>query len=127
MNPSGKRSAFGFGLHRPDKAAAEMEERVDALVPYGYADVWISTFHAFGDRLRHVHLCDGSAAASEDRVFDEHLLPGEGGQPVAEVLRLLAERDLGESREALAERTTHAHSIAGRQQRSTAGGAGTAP
>jgi len=34
-----------------DKAAAEMEERVDQLVPYGYADVWISTFHAFGDRL----------------------------------------------------------------------------
>ncbi|HET8576632.1 MAG TPA: ATP-dependent helicase, partial [Methylomirabilota bacterium] len=34
-----------------DKAAAEMEERVDTLVPYGYADVQISTFHAFGDRL----------------------------------------------------------------------------
>jgi DNA helicase-2/ATP-dependent DNA helicase PcrA len=28
-----------------------MEERVDTLVPYGYADVQISTFHAFGDRL----------------------------------------------------------------------------
>jgi len=34
-----------------DKAAAEMEERVDVLVPYGYAEVWISTFHAFGDRV----------------------------------------------------------------------------
>ena len=34
-----------------DKAAAEMEERVDQLVPYGYADVRLSTFHAFGDRL----------------------------------------------------------------------------
>src|SRR6266508_4093176 len=34
-----------------DKAAAEMEERVDTLVPYGYADVQISTLHAFGDRL----------------------------------------------------------------------------
>ena len=32
-----------------DKAAAEMEERVDRLVPYGYADVEISTFHAFGE------------------------------------------------------------------------------
>src|SRR3989440_2786162 len=30
-----------------DKAAAEMEERVDTLVPYGYADVEIATFHAF--------------------------------------------------------------------------------
>ena len=34
-----------------DKAAGEMEERVDKLVPYGYVDMWISTFHAFGDRL----------------------------------------------------------------------------
>jgi DNA helicase-2/ATP-dependent DNA helicase PcrA len=34
-----------------DKAAAEMEERVDLLVPYGVTDVWIGTFHAFGDRL----------------------------------------------------------------------------
>ncbi len=34
-----------------DKAAAEMEERVDVLVPYGYTDVVISTFHAFGDRV----------------------------------------------------------------------------
>src|SRR5688572_14261272 len=34
-----------------DKAAAEMEERVDTLVPYGYANVKISTFHAFGDAI----------------------------------------------------------------------------
>jgi len=34
-----------------EKAAAEMEERVDVLLPYGIANVWISTFHAFGDRL----------------------------------------------------------------------------
>lgn len=34
-----------------EKAATEMEERVDLLVPYGYTDVWISTFHAFGDRV----------------------------------------------------------------------------
>jgi DNA helicase-2/ATP-dependent DNA helicase PcrA len=34
-----------------DKAAEEMEGRVDLLVPYGFADMWISTFHAFGDRL----------------------------------------------------------------------------
>ncbi|MCX5800041.1 MAG: ATP-dependent DNA helicase [Candidatus Eisenbacteria bacterium] len=38
-----------------DKAAAEMEERVDVLVPYGYTDVWISTFHAFGDRVLREH------------------------------------------------------------------------
>lgn len=34
-----------------DKAAKEMTERVDVLLPYGYTDVWISTFHAFGDRI----------------------------------------------------------------------------
>jgi len=34
-----------------EKAAAEMEERVDVLVPYGFVDIQISTFHAFGDRL----------------------------------------------------------------------------
>ncbi|PIQ88844.1 MAG: hypothetical protein COV72_06095 [Candidatus Omnitrophica bacterium CG11_big_fil_rev_8_21_14_0_20_42_13] len=34
-----------------DKAANEMEERVDLLVPYGYTDIWISTFHSFGDRI----------------------------------------------------------------------------
>src|SRR5438876_963912 len=38
-----------------DKAAAEMEERVDTLVPYGYADVEIATFHAFGDRILREH------------------------------------------------------------------------
>ena len=32
-----------------DKAAAKMEEEVDILLPYGFADIWISTFHAFGD------------------------------------------------------------------------------
>jgi DNA helicase II / ATP-dependent DNA helicase PcrA len=34
-----------------DKAAAEMSERVDQLIPYGYAETWIGTFHAFGDRV----------------------------------------------------------------------------
>ncbi|MGZ6269923.1 MAG: ATP-dependent helicase, partial [Candidatus Limnocylindrales bacterium] len=34
-----------------DKAAEEMQVRVDQLVPYGYADTAISTFHAFGDRV----------------------------------------------------------------------------
>ncbi len=34
-----------------EKAASEMEERVDILVPYGFIDTWISTFHAFGDRI----------------------------------------------------------------------------
>jgi DNA helicase-2/ATP-dependent DNA helicase PcrA len=38
-----------------ERAAQEMEERVDQLVPYGYMDVRISTFHAFGDQLLRDH------------------------------------------------------------------------
>lgn len=34
-----------------DKAALQMEEKVDVLVPYGFTDTWIYTFHAFGDRV----------------------------------------------------------------------------
>jgi sugar phosphate isomerase/epimerase len=39
-----------------------------------------------GERLAHVHLADGSGSAK-----DEHLVPGRGAQPCAEVLGLLAE------------------------------------
>lgn len=38
-----------------EKAAKEMEERVDLLVPYGYTGIAISTFHAFGDRILREH------------------------------------------------------------------------
>jgi len=34
-----------------EKAAREMEERVDVIMPYGYTQMWISTFHKFCDRL----------------------------------------------------------------------------
>src|SRR5260221_3129381 len=34
-----------------EKAAAEMQERIDIALPYGYADMWIHTFHAFCDRV----------------------------------------------------------------------------
>lgn len=40
-----------------------------------------------GDRLGHVHLGDGT-----DRGRDEHLVPGRGGQPCAELLRSLPGR-----------------------------------
>jgi sugar phosphate isomerase/epimerase len=41
---------------------------------------------AMGERLRHVHLTDGIGGT----VLDEHLIPGRGAQPVAEVLGYLA-------------------------------------
>ena len=43
---------------------------------------------AMGKRLRHVHLCDGTVG--EGRLIDEHLVPGHGSQPVAEVIRYLS-------------------------------------
>jgi sugar phosphate isomerase/epimerase len=39
-----------------------------------------------GDRLVHVHLADGSGSS-----LDEHLVPGRGGQPCAELLGVLGE------------------------------------
>lgn len=41
-----------------EKAASEMEERVDLLMPLGYVDFWISTFHAFCERILKQHALD---------------------------------------------------------------------
>ncbi|MBU1049362.1 ATP-dependent helicase [Candidatus Bipolaricaulota bacterium] len=45
------RPAEILALTFTEKAAAEMEERVDLLVPYGYVEAQIGTFHAFCDRV----------------------------------------------------------------------------
>ncbi len=34
-----------------EKAAFEMQERIDTLLPYGYTNLWIHTFHSFCDRI----------------------------------------------------------------------------
>lgn len=34
-----------------EKAAREMEERIDMAMPYGYSQMWIYTFHSFCDRI----------------------------------------------------------------------------
>ena len=34
-----------------EKAASEMEERVDKLLDFGYVDLWISTFHSFCEKV----------------------------------------------------------------------------
>jgi sugar phosphate isomerase/epimerase len=46
--------------------------------------------HQLGDRLQHLHLADGIGSAR-----DEHLVPGRGTQPCAEVLEHLAANDFG--------------------------------
>jgi sugar phosphate isomerase/epimerase len=44
----------------------------------------------YGSRLAHLHLTDGTSTRWAGTVKDEHLVPGDGTQPVAEVLELLA-------------------------------------
>ncbi len=51
-----------------DKAAEEMQLRVDQLVPYGYTDTLVATFHAFGDRIVREHALE-LGLPSEPRVL----------------------------------------------------------
>ena len=60
---------------------------------------------AMGDRLRHIHLCDGRKSFDEGNIFDEHLAPGRGTQPVAETLQYLA--NSGWDGQIVAEVVTH--------------------
>ncbi|MBI2050893.1 MAG: ATP-dependent helicase [Parcubacteria group bacterium] len=41
-----------------NKAADEMIERCDKLLPYGYVDLWVSTFHTFCQRILDSHALD---------------------------------------------------------------------
>ncbi len=38
-----------------EKAANEMIERTDRILPYGYVDLWIHTFHGFAERVLRQH------------------------------------------------------------------------
>lgn len=88
-----------LGLTFTDRAAFEMIERVDRLVPYGHNDARISTFHAFGDRLLRDHaleagLSDRSTVLSraEQIIFlREHLfeLPLDRYRPLGDPTRFL--------------------------------------
>lgn len=41
-----------------DKAAGEMQDRVERILPFGYVDLWVLTFHSFGQRLLQSHALD---------------------------------------------------------------------
>src|SRR5687768_12896840 len=83
-----------------DRAAYEMIERVDRLVPYGHNDANISTFHAFGDRLLREHaleagLSDQSTVLSRAEqiiLLREHLfeLPLDRYRPLGNPTRFLS-------------------------------------
>jgi sugar phosphate isomerase/epimerase len=86
-----------------------LRARGRAVVPYApdwspidqdYRHVTLDTSHtavsqsdalamadSLGDRLVHLHIADGMGSAR-----DEHLIPGRGTQPCAELLERLAER-----------------------------------
>lgn len=49
----------------------------------------VEMLHRMGSRMSHLHLADGSGSGK-----DEHLVPGRGRQPCAEVLRILATEEL---------------------------------
>src|SRR5574337_803989 len=80
-----------------EKAAAEMERRVDLLVPYGFTDTWISTFHAFGDRVLREHALEIGLSpdfrllteAEQVIFFQEHLfeLPLDYFRPLGNPLK----------------------------------------
>lgn len=89
-----------------------------------YAHVMVDLSHAatagddalvmiegLGDRLAHVHLADGSGRTTKD----EHLPPGEGNQPCAEVLRRLSNQGWGGS--VLVEVSTRQHRGEGERER----------
>ncbi len=53
-----------------EKAAGEMTERVDALISESYADLWISTFHSFCERVLRDYGLDIGLAA-DFKILDE--------------------------------------------------------
>ena len=54
-----------------EKAAQELEERIDRLLPYGALGVWVSTFHGFCNRILDE---SGVAAGYQGKcnIFDEN-------------------------------------------------------
>ncbi len=53
-----------------DKAAGEMRERVEKLLPDGYIDLWISTFHSFADRILRTYGLD-IGLSTDFRLLDQ--------------------------------------------------------
>ena len=82
IDRQGRAKALRQMLNEARLALAERghsRQRVVGSVPHRAGDL--------GDRLAHIHLADGSGANR-----DEHLVPGTGNQPVAQVLTHLQQR-----------------------------------
>jgi len=83
----------GFDAYRPgpDPVATDVDA---ATLDFSHAAVAgrdaLDLALALGPRLRHVHLTDGVVSSRPGGLHDQHLVPGQGTQPVAEVLSHLA-------------------------------------
>ncbi len=53
-----------------EKAASELEERIDRLLPIGYVELWALTFHGFGERVLRERGID-IGVPSDARLLDE--------------------------------------------------------
>lgn len=60
-----------LGLTFSEKAAQEMEERIEDILPIGYFDLWISTFHSFGQRILKENAID-IGLSNDFKVLDEN-------------------------------------------------------
>jgi len=102
-----KRTGIAFAVENMYPWRATPRREMDVYQPHwdpsreDYANTTIDLSHAatahsdsiemarrLGDRLRHIHMTDGSGSAK-----DEHLVPGRGTQPCGEFLEYLAEQD----------------------------------
>nr|WP_238421548.1 sugar phosphate isomerase/epimerase [Gordonia sp. 'Campus'] len=81
-------SAFGKSIDPTDDGYAHYTLDLSHTATAG-VDA-IALLDRMGSHLNHLHLADGNGAST-----DEHLLPGDGRQPCAEVCRRLAASDFG--------------------------------
>lgn len=70
-----------------------------------------------GNRLQHIHLCDGTHRHESFHLLDEHLVPGRGTQPVAETLQFLSQKDSSFSGFVVAEVHTNSYSKKNRRKK----------
>jgi sugar phosphate isomerase/epimerase len=99
-----RRTGIAFAVENMYPWRATSRREMDVYSPHwdpsqeNYANTTIDLSHAatansdpvamaarLGDRLRHIHMTDGSGSAK-----DEHLVPGRGNQPCGEFLERLA-------------------------------------
>ncbi len=84
--PGARVSAFGRSIDPTDVGYANYTLDLSHTATAGHDA--LAMFDRMGQGLSHLHLTDGLGAP-----VDEHLVPGDGNQPCAEICRRLAESD----------------------------------